>query len=140
MSRYRSRYRDGEDEPDSPRHGIWELLLDRLCPIRDELGRAADPRRYFHDDLLFLADEDLELEHVRALVRLCLEHDRGDRSWLQERRRQIAGERTRRERQIEDERETEWRNHQAWLRFQAENQRHPTPLRPGDGERGEAAG
>ena len=129
MDRDYGRHNDDGDDAGGPRSGVWLELLDRLCPIRDELGRPSDSRRYFHDDLHALADDDLELERFRALARLCLEHDRGDRFWLQQRRARIAAEQERRARQDAQQRETKSRNHQEWLRWQAEGERRaPTPI------------
>jgi hypothetical protein len=92
----RSRRLDDTDEQ-SDHEDLWGELAERVCRVPGGYPQqAGDPQRAFHQDLALLSDRDLLLEQQRAIFRACLERNRSNIWWLQERVERIESEQERR--------------------------------------------
>ena len=114
---------------------VLQALAERICPI-SIADRHADAHRYFGHDLLHLSDSALALEAARVTLRACLETEGPDLWWLLRRLDRVRQEQACREElhqrggvaapgvppvDLEERaRERERRNHEAWLRWNAE--------------------
>jgi hypothetical protein len=114
---------------------LLQALAERLCPI-PRRDRPGDPHRSFGQDLPLLSDTALALEAERVTLRACMESEGPDLRWLLRRLERVRHEQACREDprppdagsapvgprpdEEELERARERRNHEAWLRWNAE--------------------